>query len=125
MSFKETSLSDRSITVLRNRGEDYLLEVFRQWDCNEQEWVDTDTAQLRFETIDLLVSRDPNQKAESRKWQVVPGLESVHQSSTEWLVGDCVCWLVDDSLIEEPGVYGTVLDLTLDVLRTLDGKSIQ
>lgn len=125
MSFEETSLQDRSATVLKNRGEDYLLEVFRPWDCHEQKWGDADMAQLRFETMDLLVGRDPNQGAESREWQVLSGFEGVHQGSREGLVGDCVCWLVDDSLFEEPGLHGNVIDLTMDVLQALDNKSIQ
>lgn len=124
MSFEETSLSDRSATFLKNKGTDYLLEVFRPWDCYEQKWGNTNTAQLRFETSDLLVGRDPNQNARSRVWNVLSGYEGVHQGSSEGLAGECVCWLVDDSLVEEPGIHGHVIDLTLDVLQALDRKSL-
>ena len=107
--------------ALRNRGADYLIEVFRPWDCYEKQWADSDTLQLRFELEDLLIGRKPNQELGWRPWEVFAGLEGVYQGSTEGLIGDCVCWLVDESLIKEPGVYGRVVGLTLDVLKSLDG----
>lgn len=116
MSVNETLLSERSIQVLQNRGEDYLLEVFRPWDTQEQRWADSDTLQLRYETQDLLIGRDPDQSSENRQWEAFSGIEGVHQGSTDGLVGDCVCWLVDHMLVEEPGIHGSVFALAQQVL---------
>lgn len=120
MSEEVTPLSDRSIRVLKRRGEDYLLEVFRPWDCHEQKWTDADTIQLRFEKDDLLIGRDPNLDSELRQWEVLPGIKGVHQGSSEGLVGDCVCWLVDSALLDEIGVHGSIYVLTHTVLSALD-----
>ena len=125
MNSKNTILSERSAKVLQNLCEDYLIEVFRPWDCHEQEWADVDTFQFRFETQDLLVGRDPNQENADRRWEVLTGFEGIHQGSTEGLIGDCICWLVDESLIDEPGAHGRVIDLTLSVLALIDQQTAE
>ena len=120
MDSRNTSLSERSIKALQNLSEDYLVEVFRPWDCHEQEWADADTFQFRFETQDLFVSRDPDQKNADRQWEVLTGLEGVHQESTEGLIGDYICCLVDEDLVVSLGVYGDVTKLTMDILKRFD-----
>ena len=117
MSTEASPLSERSMKILEKRGEDYLLEVFRPWDSFEQRWVDTDTFQLRFETEDLLIGRDPTKDAEHAYWEVLPGINGVHQGSKEGLIGDCVCWLIDETLVDEPCILDNVLSLTLGVLK--------
>lgn len=84
-------LSEQSLRFLKNRGEDYLLEVFRLWDCYGQKWVDEDTMQLRFETADLLVGRDPSQEAGRRNWEALTGIEGVQQGSSVGLVSEGAC----------------------------------
>ena len=124
MVSEETLLSDRSMKALEARGEDYLIEVFRPWDFYERRWADADTLQIRFEREDLLVGRDPNPGTPGRKWEVLTGFEGVHQGATAGLADDNVCWLADQSLIEETGTFGRVVDLTKDVLGVIDGQCI-
>lgn len=116
MSTDVTYLSDRSVKLLEARGADYLIEVFRPWDPQEQRWVDEDTFQFRFEAEDLLIGRDPNQNIANRHWEVLPGFEGVHQGSSEGLFDDCCCWLVDEALVEEPGQFGSYITLIRNVL---------
>lgn len=119
MSFEETSLSDRSVKLLQDCGEDYLLEVFRPWDCNEQRWADIDTFQFRFEAQDILVGRNSHQDEGSRQWEAFAGFSGVHQGSTVGLAEEGICWLVDNSLIEEPGKYGRIETLVQNVIHDL------
>lgn len=122
MVSEETLLSDRSIKMLESRGEDYLVEVFRPWNFYEREWADPDTLQIRFEREDLLVGRDPDKGRDDRKWEVLTGFEGVHQGATTGLADDNVCWLVDQSLVEEAGIFGRVMDLTKHVLDAIEGQ---
>lgn len=117
MSIEVMSLSERSFKILEKRGEDYLLEVFRPWDPFEQRWLDADMFQLRFEKEDLLFGRDPTKDAEHACWEVFPGINGVHQGSCEGLTGDCVCWLIDETLVDDPCILDNVLSLALGVLN--------
>lgn len=50
--------TQKLIEALRGFDNDYLADVFRPWDCCTQNWHDTRTVLLRFESNDLLISFD-------------------------------------------------------------------
>lgn len=119
----KTLLSDRSKRVLEALGDDFLVEVFHPRDFYGRKWADSDTFQFRFEEEDLLVGRSPDERYSDRQWEALTGFEGVHQGSTVGLVGNHVCWLMNQSLDKETGTFGRMLDLTKDTLRQVDDQN--
>lgn len=85
------------------RGKDYLADVFRVWDCNEQHWIDSSPVLLRFEEEDVLAWKEDG-RVVMRTGPVSTrsdpsGAFPAHPQG-RW---DCTCWLHDD---EYDGLIG-------------------
>lgn len=71
-------------------GCDWVADVFRQWDCYEQEWVQDAPLLVRFEGSDALIAADEVLAAEACVSESVRAQQHGHER--------CLCWRRDAAL---------------------------
>lgn len=114
-------LSGRSVKVLQKFEDDYLVEVFRPWNCDEQKLTDTDTVLFRFKTRAALAGRDSSKQEKPRSWEAFFDFESVWQGSTNRLACNNICWLADPLIPVNSCVKQSLLQAIMNVLIVLGG----
>lgn len=98
------SISDDVRTAFMAFDDDYLVDVFRVWDCDAQNWFDSTTTVFRFENDDLLV------------WCEVGCLKAkrgavVTQNTIETQSESCIIWMSDPTFTDQFGEKGLSLAL--------------
>jgi hypothetical protein len=104
-------ISNEVVELFEGFDNDYLADVLRVWDCDNQEWFDGAATVFRFESDDLLV------------WNIMGGLrvkrgavdtQSFQQKSLIGVAEDrCVAWRPDSSfgdLIGRAALSATLLE---------------
>lgn len=94
MDHETKKLIERALDAdeLSRFNDDYLVDVFRVWDCYEQEWVADSPILLRFEEDDALVFIRGEKIIETvfgpvdNAVAIVKGAETTSEDQ-------CLCWL--------------------------------
>ena len=118
---KPIYISDKTRAVLRELSDDYLADVLRVWDCNEQKWADGPVWVLRFESDDLLVWKDGDALHCKRGSVDTDGTEIMQREEALGMhenIGTdaCFCWRPDTTqsrFIGEKGPDLKILKLLL------------
>lgn len=117
-------LSGRSVKVLQKFEDDYLVEVFHPWNCDEQKLADTDTVLFRFKTRVALAGRDSSRQEKPRSWEAFLDFEGVWQGSTNRLACDNICWSANPLISVNSCVKRSLLQAIMDVLIVLGGLKL-
>lgn len=74
---------------------DFLVDVFRIWDCYRQDWVTDSPVLLRFESQDVIVSINDKGSLEMNVGPVntLAALEPNDPMASDH---ECTCWLSDE-----------------------------
>ena len=118
---KPSYIPDETRAALCELRDDYLADVLRVWDCNEQKWADDPVWVLRFESDDLLVWKDGDALHCKRGSVDTDDTKMLWQERALGMHQDidvdaCFCWRPDvaqSCFIGEKGANLKILDLLL------------
>lgn len=91
---KERKEDENAGSRTPNRA-DYLADVFRVWDCDEQEWLGSAPVVLRFEGKDVLVGADTTRDLAHDLAAEAPVSGNACSKHEDAADEPCLCWRGD------------------------------
>ena len=77
---------------LRRFQNDFLVDMFRIWDCYAQGWIENSPILLRFESDDVVFRMNDNGPCEF-KFGAVDTSTAIEPNDPTNPNGECLCWL--------------------------------